>query len=156
MVKPNALSEACFEDQVVAALAASPLYAARDPQHFDAATLLDASLLWDFIEATQPRELVKLRKQFPDAPRAALAGHVASLIQKRGTLDVLRNGASFSGVNLQLAYFRPAAGGNPEHQTRYEHNRFAVMRQAHFSTRTPINRWIWSFCSMACPSSRSS
>lgn len=137
MTKSNALSEARFEDQVVAALTASPLYAARDPEHFDAATLLDASLLWDFIETTQPRELVKLRKQFPDAPREALAGHVAGLIQKRGTLDVLRNGASFSGVNLQLAYFRPAAGGNPEHQDRYAGNRFAVMRQVHFSTRTP-------------------
>ena len=137
MVKPNSLSEACFEDQVVAALAASPLYAARDPQHFDAATLLDASLLWDFIEATQPKETVKLHRQFPDAPREAVAGQVASLIQKRGTLDVLRNGVSFSGVNLQLAYFCPAAGDNPEHQARYTGNRFAVMRQVHFSTRTP-------------------
>ncbi len=131
------LNEAAMEQGLVAALAASPLYTARDPQHFDPATLLDADLLWDFIAATQPRELSKLRKQFPDAPREALAGHVAGLIQKRGTLDVLRNGVSFSGVNLQLAYFRPAAGGNQEHQARYESNRFAVMRQVHFSTRTP-------------------
>jgi type I restriction enzyme R subunit len=31
----------------------------------------------------------------------------------------------------------PSAGGNPEHQARYEHNRSAVMRQVHFSTKTP-------------------
>ncbi|MFZ1639931.1 MAG: DEAD/DEAH box helicase family protein [Candidatus Contendobacter sp.] len=121
----------------MASLAASPLYTARDSQHFDAATLLDADLLWEFVEATQPKETAKLHKQFSDAPRAALAGHVAGLIQKRGTLDVLRNGVSFSGVNLQLAYFRPSAGGNPEHQARYEGNCFAVLRQVHFSTRTP-------------------
>ncbi len=137
MAKSNALNEASFEDQIVAALAASPLYTARDSQHFNATTLLDAGLLWDFIEATQPKELSKLRQQFPDAPREALAGHVTGLIQKRGTLDVLRNGVSFNGVNLQLAYFRPAADGNQEHQIRYENNRFAVMRQVHFSTRTP-------------------
>jgi hypothetical protein len=46
------LSEARFEDHVVAALAASPLYTPRDSQHFDPATLLDADRLWDFIAAT--------------------------------------------------------------------------------------------------------
>ena len=131
------ISEAAMEDVVVAALAASPLYTSRDAHHFDAATLLDAEQLWDFVEATQPKELAKLHKQFPDAPREALAGNVTGLIQKRGTLEVLRNGVSFNGINLQLAYFRPSAVGNPEHQARYEGNRFAVMRQVHFSTRTP-------------------
>lgn len=137
MAKINSLNEAAFEDVVMAALSASPLYTAREASHFDAATLLDAEQLWDFIEATQPKELSKLHKQFPDAPREALAAHVTGLIQKRGTLEVLRNGVSFSGINLQLAYFRPSAGGNQEHQARYEGNRFAVMRQVHFSTKTP-------------------
>lgn len=131
------LNETAMEQQITATLAASPLYGERPATAFDPVLLLDGELLAEFIQATQPKEWAKLHKQFPDAPRAALAGHVAGLIQKRGTLDVLRNGASFNGVNLQLAYFRPAAGGNQEHQTRYEHNRFAVMRQAHFSTRTP-------------------
>lgn len=135
--RKNSLSEAAFEDVVMEALAASQLYTARDASHFDAATLLDAEQLWGFIEATQPKELAKLHKQFPDAPREALAAHVTGLIQKRGTLEVLRNGVSFSGINLQLAYFRPSAGGNQEHQARYEGNRFAVMRQVHFSTKTP-------------------
>ncbi len=135
--KKNSLSEAVFEDVVMEVLAVSPMYAARDASHFDAATLLDTEQLWDFVEATQPKELAKLHKQFPDAPREALAAHVTGLIQKRGTLEVLRNGVSFSGINLQLAYFRPSAGGNQEHQARYEGNRFAVMRQVHFSTKTP-------------------
>ena len=137
MAKSNLLSEASFENLVVETLAASPFYSARAHQHFDPTTLLDAQELWDFIADTQPKELAKLHKQFPDSPREALVSHVTSLIQKRGTLEVLRNGASFNGINLQFAYFRPAAGGNPEHQARYEGNRFAVMRQVHFSTKTP-------------------
>jgi len=131
------LNEAKFEDVVFEALATSPMYTARDARHFDASTLLDVEQLWHFVKATQPKELAKLHKQFPDAPREALAGHVTTLIQKRGTLEVLRNGVSFSGINLQLAYFRPSAEGNPEHQARYEGNRFAAMRQVHFSTKTP-------------------
>src|SRR5262245_44988689 len=131
------INEMAMEDVVVASLAASPLYTARDERHFDAATLLDAEQLWDFVEVTQPTELAKLHKQFPEAPRESLAAHVTSLVQKRGTLEVLRNGVSFNGINLQLAYFRPSAGGNPEHQARYEGNRFADIRQVRFSTKAP-------------------
>ena len=131
------LREKAMEDVAVASLASSPLYALGDAKRFDAAALLDAQMLAEFVERTQPKEYAKLRKQFPDEAVTALAGHVSSLIQKRGTLEVLRNGVSFSGVNLQLAYFRPSAGGNPEHQARYEGNRFAVLRQLHYSTRAP-------------------
>lgn len=133
----NTLSEAAFEDVVMDALAASSLYTAREAGCFNATTLLDIEELWSFVEVTQPKELAKLHKQFPDSPRDALAAHVTGLIQKRGTLEVLRNGVSFSGINLQLAYFRPSAGGNKEHQACYEGNRFAVMRQVHFSIKTP-------------------
>ena len=131
------INEMAMEDAVVTSLAPSSLYTARNAEYFDAATLLDAEQLADFVEQTQPNEYDKLCRQFPDAPREALATHVTSLIQKRGTLEVLRNGVSFNGINIQLAYFRPSAGGNPEHQARYEDNRFAVVRQVHFSTRTP-------------------
>jgi type I restriction enzyme R subunit len=137
MAKINSLNEAAFEDVVMATLAASPLYCVRDAKHFDTSKLLDVEQLWDFVEATQPLELAKIHKQFPDTPREALATHVTGLIQKRGTLEVLRNGVSFNGINLQLAYFRPSAGGNQAHQASYEGNRFAVMRQVHFSTKTP-------------------
>lgn len=53
-------------------LAASPCYTARDPQHFGAAALRDADLLWGFIEVTQPKGRIKR----PRCPHAAQAGHV--------------------------------------------------------------------------------
>ena len=58
---------------------------------------------------------------------------MSGLAQKRGTLEVLRNGVAFNGVNLQLAYFKRSGGGNPEHQARYAGNRFGIARQIHFS-----------------------
>ena len=131
------LSEAEFEDVVVATLAGSPLYRQRPAEAFDAISGLDVAETAAFIQATQPKEWAKLGKQFPAGEQEALTAQLATLLQKRGTLEVLRNGVSFYGINLQLAYFRPAAGGNPEHQALYEANRFAVMRQLHFSTKTP-------------------
>ncbi|MBI2354303.1 MAG: type I restriction endonuclease subunit R [Deltaproteobacteria bacterium] len=137
MLETSRVSEQAAEEGIVACLSLSPLYRERPNAAFDAATLLDIAETATFIKATQPKEWAKLGKQFPGEEKTALAGHLTALIQKRGALDVLRNGIAFNGVNVQLAFFRPAAGGNPEHQARYEGNRFSVMRQLHFSTRTP-------------------
>lgn len=139
MIRPDLkrIGEEALEDVVVAALADSSLYRTRAPHSFDPVLLLDVDQLADFVASTQPKEWTRISKQFPGTEREALASHVASLVQKRGTLEVLRNGASFNGINLQLAFFKPSAGGNPEHQIRYEGNLFSVLRQVHFSTKTP-------------------
>jgi type I restriction enzyme R subunit len=113
------------------------MYRQRPAEMFDSSRLLDVEELAAFVQTTQPKEWAKLEKQFPGTRREALATQISVLIQKRGTLEILRNGVSFNGINLQLAYFRPSGGGNPEHQARYEANRFAVTRQVHFSTKTP-------------------
>ena len=131
------ISEKSAEEGIVACLSLSPLYRERHNSAFNAVTLLDVAESVAFIKVTQPKEWTKLSKQFPGEEETALASHLSSLIQKRGTLDVLRNGISFNGINLHLAYFRPAAQGNPNHQTCYEGNRFSIMRQLHFSTKTP-------------------
>ena len=138
MPKPHdQLSEKTSESGIVASLSASPLYRERPATAFDLATMLDAEELAAFVQSTQPKEWAKLAKQFPGAEREMLAAQVSALVAKRGTLEVLRNGASFNGINLLLAFFKPSAGGNPEHQARYAGNRFAIMRQIHFSTKTP-------------------
>ena len=138
MPKPNdQVSETTSESGIVASLAASPLYSERPASAFDLATMLDAEELAAFVQSTQPKEWAKLAKQFPGAERETVGAQVSALVAKRGTLEVLRNGASFNGINLQLAFFKPSAGGNPEHQARYAGNRFAIVRQIHFSTKMP-------------------
>lgn len=137
MPTTSRVSEQAAEEGIAASLAISPLYRERQNSDFNATTMLDVAETCAFIRATQPKEWAKLGKQFPGGEQEALATHLSGLLQKRGTLEVLRNGVSFNGINLQLAYFRPSAGGNSEHQARYEANRFAIMRQVHFSTKTP-------------------
>ena len=137
MLKTSRVTEKAAEEGIVASLASSPLYRERQNTFFDVTSMLDIAETAAFIKATQPKEWTKLCKQFPGSEQEALAAQLTTLLQKRGTLEVLRNGVSFNGINLQLAYFRPSAGGNLEHQARYEANRFAVMRQVHFSTKTP-------------------
>jgi len=138
MPKPHdQLSEKASESGIMAALSASPLYRERPAKSFGLATMLDTEELAAFIQATQPKEWVRLGKQFPGAECEMLASHVSALVQKRGTLEVLRNGVSFNGINLQLAYFQPSADGNPEHLACYKGNQFSIVRQIHFSAKTP-------------------
>lgn len=136
-MKLDQLREEATESDIVAALSVGPMYRERPATAFDGATLLDVEMLTEFVQTTQPREWAKLTKQFPGAESVTLAAQISALIVKRGTLKVLRDGVSFNGINLTLAFFKPSAGGNPEHQARYEGNRFGIMRQVHFSTRTP-------------------
>jgi type I restriction enzyme R subunit len=131
------LRESTAEQGIVAALAISPMYRERLASAFDPVLLLDVEELASFVQSTQPKEWAKLARQFPGAERETLAAQVSALVAKRGTLEVLRSGASFNGINLHLAFFKPSAGGNPEHQTRYAGNRFAIVRQVHFSTKAP-------------------
>ena len=60
---------------------------------------------------------------------------VSSEIERRGVLDVLRNGVKDSGVKFRLAYFRPASGLNEETRRLYLANLFSVVRQVCYSTK---------------------
>jgi type I restriction enzyme R subunit len=63
---------------------------------------------------------------------------LAAEIERRGALDVLRNGLKDSGCKFRLAYFRPASGLNEETRRLYAANLFAVVRQLHYSTKNDL------------------
>src|SRR6266516_6626027 len=63
------------------------------------------------------------------------AKRLSQEIEKRGTLDVLRKGIKDSGIQVDLAYFRPATGLNPDVQSLYEGNIFTVVRQLRYSAK---------------------
>ena len=100
MLKTSRVSEQAAEEGIVASLAISPMYRERINTTFDASSLLDIEETAAFIKATQPKEWAKLCKQFPGGEQEALVGQLNTLLQKRGALELLRNGVSFNGINL--------------------------------------------------------
>lgn len=58
---------------------------------------------------------------------------LASEIERRGALDVLRNGIKDSGCKFKLAYYRPSSGLNEETRRMHAANLFAVVRQVRYS-----------------------
>jgi type I restriction enzyme R subunit len=133
-----------FESAICASLTGQGGYvtakndtAQGDSRDFDPERGLDTGELYTFIGATQMKAWSQLVKRYgDDQPRAQakFADRLASELDKRGVVDVLRHGVTDQGVTLRLAYFRPAHGLSPELAERYEANRLTVTRQLRYES----------------------
>jgi type I restriction enzyme, R subunit len=96
--------------------------------------------LWEFISKTQFkswRKLLELYGGDQDTAMRQFALRVASEIDSRGVLDVLRQGVRDRGVQTDLAYFRPGLALAGDALAEYDANVLSVARQLHFSHCEP-------------------
>ena len=110
-------------------------YRKRKPEEYDRSLCLLPRDVLDFVLATQPKEWQKLEQHHGKAVREQFLKRLSSEIERRGALDVLRNGIKDSGCKFQLAYFRPASGLNEETRRLHAANLFAIVRQVRYSTK---------------------
>lgn len=99
------------------------------PVDYDRELALDAAQLVAFLEATQPKQWQKLEVIHGANLEQKVVERVASEIDARGTLDVLRRGVKDKGVALKLAYFQPPTSVNPELVELHAANILGVTRQ---------------------------
>ncbi len=137
-------SEQAFETAICESLTAQGGYqrckvgnAADRDDDFSAELGLDTTELFTFIGATQAEEWAKVRAshQTADEAQRSFAQRLASELDQRGTIDVLRHGIVYVGhekSEFRLAYFRPASGLNADLEAKYQANRLTVTRQLPF------------------------
>lgn len=101
------------------------------PADFDAEFAIDREKFWGFLEATQPKELDKLRHR-NDWQRVILE-RLDRLIKKDGLLRVLKKGFSIDDARLQFMYRLPQSTLNQDAAANFEKNVFSIGRQIHFS-----------------------
>ncbi|MBU0595366.1 DEAD/DEAH box helicase family protein, partial [Candidatus Bipolaricaulota bacterium] len=111
-------------------------YRKRKPEDYDRALCLLPRDVVDFVLATQPKEWNKLKQHHGDAVREQFLKRLAAEIERRGALEVLRNGLKDSGCKFRLAYFRPASGLNEETRQLHAANLFAEVRQLRYSAKS--------------------
>ena len=103
---------------------------------FDGIAGVDTADLFEFINATQAERWDKLVESGyggdPVLARAKFVQRLASQLDKRGTVDVLRRGVTDYNVPVRLAYFKPGHGLTPELVERYEANILSVTRQLRY------------------------
>ena len=129
------ISERSFEEDIERGLLKAGAYRKHSPEDYDRELCLVPADVADFVLATQPKEWQKLTQHHGDKVRERFLRRVASEIQRRGALDVFRNGVKDSGCKFTLAYFPPASGLNEEIRRLYAANLFAVVRQVRYSIK---------------------
>ena len=128
-------SEKNFEASIEESLIQSG-YKKRPSDDYDRALCLISQDVLAFIQATQPKEWQKFKRQYGEEAETKLLKRLSQLIKKRGTLEVFRKGIKANGCHFDLAYFKPENTLNPAHQKLYEANFFSVIRQLYFSEKT--------------------
>ena len=126
------VNERLFEDAIEYSLLTDGGYLKSEPSNFDANLGLDTAELFAFIGATQSIEWESLLGRYgndPDSAQRGFAKRLASELDNRGTVDVLRHGVVDLGVTIQLAYFKPAHALTEALTTLYNANRVTVTRQ---------------------------
>ncbi len=86
-----------------------------------------------FIKATQPEAWKRLMPRHSDSTQARILKNISDEVEKRGVVDVLRNGVKEGDQTFRLVYFEPNSGLNLDHEKLFAKNRFGLTRQLHYS-----------------------
>ncbi len=123
-------NEAALETHIENALAKDG-YCIGNPADFDREFAIDGKLFWQFLEATQPKELAKLKDR-PNWQRQLLE-RLNKKIKKDSVLAVLKTGLDIDDAHFDLLYRLPYNDLNPEVVANFAANIFSVTRQVHYS-----------------------
>ena len=127
-------NEQLFENHIEARLIASGYSTARHDDYDRTLCLIKKQTI-DFIQSTQADEWNQLREQFGDQTEDKFLGELAKYVKTQGIIHALRNEFEIYGVHFNLCYFQPKSDLNLDHRENYKQNKFAVVRQLHYSTR---------------------
>jgi type I restriction enzyme, R subunit len=125
------VNERLFEEAIEGALL-NHGYLKSVPSNFDAYLGIDTAELFAFIGATQSSDWESLLGRYgndPDSAQRGFAKRLATELDNRGTVDVLRHGVVDLGISIQLAFFKPAHSLTEALTTLYNSNRVTVTRQ---------------------------
>lgn len=127
--------EVHFEEHIEKYLVGQDKYIPVSPSEYDKELCLVPSEIIAFVKDTQPKQYDALLEQYGAATDIKIVENVAKNINKKKTLEVIRNGIKDRGQNIALVYFKPSHNKTPEHEVNYAKNRLSIIRQLKYSKR---------------------
>ena len=131
------VNERAFEDVIESSLLEVGGYRKGNSSGFDAGMGLDPDEVFSFVMATQPKAWSHLLIRYGNDESSAKTGVLTRFVKQideRGILDVLRHGVTDHGIELKLAYFKPAHRLTFELEELYQANRLMVIRQFRYES----------------------
>ena len=104
-----------------------------DPSRYDRGLALYPEDLIGWLKDTQPKEWKKLTERHNGDTERLLLERAAKLMDRDGSLALLRHGFKDRNARFDLCQFKPSHSFNPETQTLYQKVRCRVVRQVHYS-----------------------
>ena len=137
MIKHTDTTEKGLEAHIAQYLVEENNYLLRENKVYDNVLCLDKDLFFQFLEATQPKAVAKLKIFHKNLYEQKIIKRLNDQIQAKGIIEVLRKGITdgFTDTKLRLFYDKPVSGYNASANTLYQANRFSVMRQIYFSPK---------------------
>ena len=127
------ISEKGFEDTIERDLINKCGYTKRITDEYSISLGLMENVVFEFIEKTQAEIWKKLvSRGYSGETAAARTGFIKRLakeISSRGTVDVLRHGVIDLGIEIRLAYFKPAHELSSDVNERFAMNEISIVRQ---------------------------
>lgn len=135
MSKTTNTKENGFEKHIVDYLVANNNYVERANTNYDNINCIDEDLLFQFLEATQPKAVEKLKRYHKDLYKQKIVKRLNDQIKQKGVIVVLRKGIvdGFTDTKLRLFYDKPVSAYNKKANDLYQANIFSAMRQVYFS-----------------------
>ncbi|WP_308497906.1 DEAD/DEAH box helicase family protein [uncultured Anaerobiospirillum sp.] len=130
-----------FQKYIIEQLQASNGYLVRNAKtDYDKRFAMDPSLLFRFLDETQPDEMAAFRKIHKDEANKSLIEHINNQIVQNGLVFVLKNGVELGkGHKINLMCTKPASKMNTKLTTLYDNNIFSVMEEVVISDKERID-----------------
>ncbi|MBS4061646.1 MAG: type I restriction endonuclease subunit R [Bacteroidetes bacterium] len=135
MSKQTDTTEKGLEAHISQYLVEENNYLLRENKVYDNVSCIDSELLFQFLEATQPKAVAKIKTYHKDLYEQKILKRLNDQIQAKGIIEVLRKGITdgFTDTKLMLFYDKPVSAYNTDANSLYQANLFSVMRQIYFS-----------------------
>src|SRR3989344_4980841 len=132
-------SEKAFQNNIIAHLVSTG-YKSRGTNCFNKATCLDPELVLKFIINTQKKIWEKFERVYAEKSEERFFYLLINEIDKKGTINVLRDGFKDAGCYFQLFYPKPNNNKNPDLFENFEKNVFSVIDELEYQDKEKGNR----------------
>jgi type I restriction enzyme, R subunit len=108
------------------------------PSDFNAQFALDTRMFWQFLEATQAKELAKLQSRNPSDWQAKILERFDRMIKKHGLLHLLKKGLPVDDAFFSLMFPAPLASSTARVHENFAANIWSITRQVRYSQTNPL------------------
>ena len=120
-------SEQNFENAVVRQLTSVNRFFKSKPEDFDRELCLIPETVIRFLQVTQPERWRSYKRLLNGDAEPRALKRLRDVVERKGTLYLLRKGFDESGHHFDMCFFEPTSGLNPDLQKLYEGNVFQVI-----------------------------